>query len=279
MPVDTHPKFFHELNSDVNLYRYMDFIRFESLIKESALFFCKTSVFDDPWEGTYPLVELKHQKEQAYYNQREIFKNYSSQEELDSLITNDMKYLQGGYENIKNIIFVNCWMHDTHESYAMWKLYSKEQNGILIKSTYENIFKALDQNVDYNFTMSRVFYLNYESDHMYKGVEEMYNLTEERKKSLFSLCITDPFLQKRKHFEHEKEYRIILKKHNHQSIAEEKGIFVNINLNVLIDEIILSPNCDTEFENKVKSTLSKFGIEKKILRSKIEQKPYSLLDV
>ncbi len=278
MPFQTHPKFFHKLEPDVNLYRYLTFEKFISMIERSALFFCKASVFSDNWEGSYPIGELKYKKEESYWIEKEL--NKTSEQKIDTVVSDNLKYLNAGYENFKDKTFINCWMHSTHESDAMWKLYVGKQEGILVKSSYERLYNALNQNLDLNFMMSRVFYIDYDKDYLYKGVEKFYEISKEMQMHLESACITDPFLNKRIHFEHEKEYRVILDIPPPEHIKREgNGIFASISLNTLIEEIILPPNCSDDFEIKIKSVLNEFNISKKLSRSKMEGKPYSFLNI
>ncbi|NLE62949.1 MAG: hypothetical protein GX612_03820, partial [Bacteroidales bacterium] len=95
------PKFNFEL------WRYMDLEKFESLLKNSSLFFCRADRFADPFEGSIPKREVK-----------ENISGLSNQHIL-----------------MKKQKIINCWHINNNENDSMWKLYLKSNEGIAIRTT------------------------------------------------------------------------------------------------------------------------------------------------
>jgi hypothetical protein len=54
-----HPSFLQPPDDNENLWRYMDFTKFVSLIARSALHFTRGDKFDDQFEGSYPRINAE----------------------------------------------------------------------------------------------------------------------------------------------------------------------------------------------------------------------------
>lgn len=93
---------------DVIIWRYMDFDKFEYLLKIKKIFFCRIDKFDDLFEGR-------------------------SSEKLHSF-----------FEIYKKYTYANCWIQDDYESNLMWKAYIKNPEGIAIKSSFTKLCKCFD---------------------------------------------------------------------------------------------------------------------------------------
>ena len=102
------------------IWRYMDFCKFESLLDNKALFFAKSSNFEDPLEGLFSDATLDDLFSLAKSHDRNSIENWLA-ENLSPI----SKYM-------KEMTFINCWHVSEYESAAMWKLYSKDKAGISI---------------------------------------------------------------------------------------------------------------------------------------------------
>ena len=50
---------------------------------------------------------------------------------------------------MKDLVLINCWSVNPHESYALWKIYlGGEANGVAIRSTVSNLRKAVEKGND-----------------------------------------------------------------------------------------------------------------------------------
>jgi len=110
-----HPRFLQPENDDVKVWRYMDFTKFIALLNSSCLFFSRVDRFDDPFEGSWPTINVLERErvpQNLPFDQHEM-------------------YLQGTRRSpdrsqaVLKLTAVNCWHENEHESAAMWKIYVK----------------------------------------------------------------------------------------------------------------------------------------------------------
>lgn len=120
-------------DDSIRLWRYMDFAKFVSLISSKQLFFCRSDLFDDPFEGSVPaLVSMKRRGE------------------LNSPGNEFSK-------NLRQWVYISCWHANEHESAAMWDLYGQSDGAVAIETTYGRLKSLLPRNVD----LGVVQYLDY----------------------------------------------------------------------------------------------------------------------
>jgi hypothetical protein len=53
MPSPDHPVFTKPQDPNVPIWRYMDFTKFVSMLENSALYFCRSDLLGDPFEGSF----------------------------------------------------------------------------------------------------------------------------------------------------------------------------------------------------------------------------------
>ena len=155
-------------SDDLMLWRYMDFTKFVSLLDKSALFFARADKLGDPFEGYWPISAVE--------------KNLSSSD------TATLSYL---HRLPIPFTLISCWHEGSHESEAMWKLYSSETNGIVIKTDFGSLLDSLQGNP--GLILGRVDYIDYNDTDLSPTGDNWLQ-----------------FLQKRKSFEHEHEVRFII---------------------------------------------------------------------
>jgi hypothetical protein len=96
--------YFSSPKPDTELWKYLDFTKFVSLLETNSLYFARADKMLDPYEGTYPLAD---------------------------------------YQQARKQVFLNCWHQNDFESAAMWELYAQRGEGMAIKSTYAKLEKSL----------------------------------------------------------------------------------------------------------------------------------------
>src|SRR5438034_230342 len=123
MPVYKHDEFI-PLTGEVNLWRYLDFDKFKSLLETRSLFFCRADKFSDPFEGSVPKKEADYRMT-TFKNHAEFFQRpFDEQQALENI-----KGIQGLHQRFKRGVAVNCWQINETESDAMWRLYLKDNEG------------------------------------------------------------------------------------------------------------------------------------------------------
>lgn len=107
----------------------MDFTKFVSLIDSRRLYFTRVDKFDDPFEGSWPRINVLARNEipeDIHSDNREAF-------------ANAMGKMGQINKQLPKYVAVNCRHMNEHESAAMWKLYLKSNEGIAVQSSYNKL--------------------------------------------------------------------------------------------------------------------------------------------
>ena len=258
------------------IWRYMDFTKFLSLLQYQSLFFCTCAAMQkmDPYEGEYTSKNLQKLKDaKSMINLPEEFKKKPGQ------------YRRKFLENVG----INCWHANRTENAAMWKVYLSSIDGIAIKTTIGKLKRSFNKNQDDTVYIGDIDYKNYSSTDIPFDYDEylidVENIANEEKNSksindaviLNSLCkyYFPLIVSKRKEFEYGKEIRIIspITQKNKEQRLINSGKFVKIDLNLLIDEIIISPYSAKWFVGLVKDVVEQYNLgHKKTYKSNIYEK-------
>jgi hypothetical protein len=247
----------------IEIWRYMDLEKFEFILKNKALFFCRADRFVDPFEGSLPKREL----------------DLEMREKHEYLI-HGLSYLR---KRMKMQNIINCWHISNSENDSMWKLYLKSNEGIAIKTTVKRLIESF-KNTEERVVCSMVRYLDYENDVWYN--KDDYPLKAANK--------FVPLVHKRIEYATENELRLIhaidssefpvrLVKHttdsnypDHywESQPFEKGKNISVDLEVLISEIVFAPTCDEFQVSKIKEIIKKYGYNFNSNKSVLNNQPY-----
>lgn len=262
------------LDDDTVIWRYMDFTKFMSLITQSALWFSRLDKLqlEDPMEGRMPNAEYKKLKEfylsanwaNFSYGNGSGMIGGDNQTHIPGMVTlnqteiAEMEFnglLKRNYFEAYNT-YVNCWHIGEHENYAMWKVYGSEKNSVAIKSTFGRLKHSLGKDKDYSIQCGTVDYIDYENDEL-----KMSALVNSGGR----------IITKSHYYRSEQEFRLfyndygymntICKPHMPYSIEPEGDVLnrypagrqVPVDFNMMIDSIILNPDCDACFENVIRN--------------------------
>ena len=227
---------------DLEIWRYMDLEKFELLLKNSALFFCRADRFADPFEGSIPKKEVKK----------------------------DIEGISNQHKLMKKQRIINCWHINNNENDSMWKLYLKSNEGIAIKTTVERL-KSSFINTDEQVFCSKVRYLDYEKDIWFDATDYPH--------TRYNLFI--PLVHKRIEFIQENELRLIHSIDYKEFLDNywdnqpiEKGKNIRVDINILIDKIYCAPTCDNYQISKIDGIIKKYGYSFNIKKSKLSNLPY-----
>ncbi len=275
----------YKTNKNINLdlyndtqvvWRYMDFTKFLSMLQYKSLFFCSCSTIQkmDPFEGEYTKSNLKNLQ-----NKKQILQFSSEYAKKPG------QYRKKFLDNVG----INCWHANDTENAAMWKIYLSSNEGIAIKSTINNLKETFEYNHEDAVYIGNIHYNDYE----FNDIEMNYNeylgdvieliKKEDSKKVFNDSDILNKLakhyypliMSKRKEFEYGKEIRLIspINQKTKSKRLKNNGKFVNLNLDVLIDEIIISPSSAKWYADLVKDVVKSYGLEnKRTYQSKIYEK-------
>jgi hypothetical protein len=248
------PKFF-EPHESTELARYMNLKKFLSLVINKQLFFCRIDKLEDKFEGTMPKIS-KSLLIQWYKNMRDR-ENFFDLPFTDNMIEENVNENMEFRIKLNAITCVNCWNEYNGESYALWKIYSDLDQGIMIKSKYINIINSLNNSSDDIFC-SKIKYIDYENDRIDLG-------------NTFA-----PFIHKHKAYSYENEIRLIhlIPNTNYtydwENEKYQNGKMISVDINKLIEEVVVSPYSDDNIIEILESIKLKYNLEFIISNSKLK---------
>lgn len=156
---------------------------------------------------------------------------------------------------MKQFILISSWQQAEHESLAMWKIYLNSDEGIALKTTVGKLKEAL-QKSSRPVHVGTVSYVDYE------------------KEKIPTDNIFAPYLYKQLSFAYEQECRAILNLMPDQSgnfpLTDDDN-FAPVDINLLAEEIIISPFAAEWFGDLVKSVSKKFNLSQPVKKSYLKQ--------
>ncbi len=185
------------------LWKYLDVIKFLTLVN-GELYFARADKFKDKYEGAIPKQNYLHFADmyrRAKLNQRDnasesdisIETNYTRKGLHKGIEKDIRKEFFRKFNERKKKVAISCWHLNQSESAAMWEVYSRAGQGIAVCTTLQKLHKIRKPN-GYEMEMFKVDYIDF--DKTFDSGFTDYELL--------------PFKNKRKEFEYEHEFRIML---------------------------------------------------------------------
>lgn len=241
---------FVQIDDAAILWRYQDLPRYLDLLLKQQLFFCRADRFEDPFEGKYP-IEVK---EELVKEQVAEIGNGEANEAVVQRAKQQVEKLTEEHTAKRTFVTINSWHWNDVENYAMWKIYAKGTYGLAIQTTYERLKKCFDKAAQPIF----IGKVDYDDD------GEAFLLNGSLK----------PFLHKRKMYAYENEVRCCYvlpedKTFNWQAQDTNDGVFIDVDLDTLIERIYISPYSPKWILDIVAGINEKFNIRKEIMHSRV----------
>jgi len=247
---EEHPTFIRPENEDIKIWRYMDFTKLVSLIDSRRLYFTRADKFEDPFEGSWPKINV---------SARELVPEEIPHEGRKKYLK-DMRGMGEINKNWPRYHAINCWHMNKYESAAMWRLYLKSDEGIAIQSTYAKLKKSLID--DEKIYLGKVKYIDYDTEYIDAG------------------NVFGPFIHKRKSFAHEQEVRALVSKWptsecglDFTQETIEHGLQIKVDIETLIERIHVAPNAPAWFADIVKAVITRYGYNFEVVHSNLNENP------
>lgn len=257
--VEDHPCFESPEDPAIGLWRYMDLAKFMSFLDSHTIYFARADMLGDPFEGSVPLPNV------------EFYEKLKSDEDLRKKIYPDLniesimkirQQISEGRKFFAKTMFISCWHASNHESAAMWSIYSRNDESISLRTSFDKLSYALPAVCH----IGMVKYIDYQSDFISES-------------NLFY-----PFLSKRLSYEFEREARAIIWKDSSKLNIDEKssldniifdefGISVKVEIESFLDEIYVSPTAPNWFSELVRSIVSKYNLKIPVVQSALSATP------
>lgn len=231
--------FTNKISWNQKCWRYFKLDRFISSIHHGHMYFAAANQFEDKFEGA---VSLQHP----------ISTHYLFSSPIINLANEAFRELQ-------RLTKVNCWHKAEYESDMMWKLYAQQMKGVAICSTPEKMKKSF-----------KPFKLKpeYSQEKLYIGNVEYIDLTSFR----IDATMESIFFYKHLAYSLENELRlaIFLRLAEEFGVSvPEKGIFVQVNFEELIDRIVIGPNINSKEKDGLYQVCKEYGLEAKLQDSSL----------
>ena len=225
----------YKVDLDTPVYRYISLSQFLAFIEKERTYLTNISVWDDPYEDVLRRLPVKDSPFQ--FGEFRTFRSY----------------------------FAQSWSLNGNSD-AMWRIYSKNREGLLIKSTVKK-FRSI-QNIDLAL-FGRVAYFDDLKESLAKVSKE-----EPKGAKVDTLKWS---LLKRQSFNHEKEVRLItLDKYiNYDFEPKSKSVELNLDPEKFLEDIIIDPRAPNWYVDTVKKYCEKSRLEITPTKSKLYEFDYS----
>jgi hypothetical protein len=242
IPYEEHDVFAAPDREDTPLWRYMSLAKLLSLVSTRSLFFSRSDLLDDPWEGAVTPETIKQM--------RDSLSEHIRPEQLDTLLSTISDFRR----EHRKVVHVTSWHMSEHESEAMWRLYLPGNEGVAVQSTYARLRDSL-ASATRSVHLGTVHYLDYETAAIPTGNAYW------------------PTLCKRRSFEHERELRgvTMVSDNLHQPESTlPPGVAVEVDLNTLVERVYVPPKSQPWFHEAVQATLTAFSFDVPVRRSDLD---------
>ncbi|MBP6040010.1 MAG: hypothetical protein KA523_07420 [Flavobacterium sp.] len=211
------------------VWKYLDLSKFLDMLMSQQLFMSRSDKFEDQYEGTF--------SEPTF-------------EEIKKIAANNPKFLDY-YKSHREKVVISSWHINEYESFAMWQIFTKNNEGLAIQSTIGRLKEALRPENRIEQYIGNVNYIDYKKE--YIPFDDTFF----------------PFLFKRKSFQYEREVRIISDV-SAQNISVNEGLKINVDLNQLIEKIYIHPKSENWYKKLVIELVSKLDFKIEIEKSDLE---------
>jgi hypothetical protein len=257
----------------------MDIAKLASLLAKKALFFPSPAILakDDKFEGqlnvdlhAIPAASKELVRKVAQINSMSLI-------DAETALVNGWKRAIPEMLKVSQRSFINSWHMNDDESDAMWKIYSKNIDyGVAIRTSYQRL-QSCFQSTQHDVFIGMVTYIDY------------------RRTKIDWSNDFNRYMHKREAFSHEREVRAICspttihmppdvpgppsaaqleeEKQFFERALSDGGVYVAVDLDVLVESIVISPRADRWFSDAVGSLVETFGLNCSVLNSRMNEPP------
>ncbi|WP_117161356.1 DUF2971 domain-containing protein [Paraliobacillus sp. X-1268] len=238
------------LSPQTNLWKFMNFSKFVSLLEKSSVYFSKPGSFNDPYEGSYSSSDLFRILGEGDYYDEENDEYRIDEDKINDLYEKNQMEL--------DYVGVSCWHLNNEESAAMWDLYCSSGEGVAIRTTLKNIMYSVSSNKSVTHGLGIKY-----------GLVNYIDYTDD----MAGVNTYETLFYKRKSFSHEQEFRMLIFENPEDHFFGENGVNIPFDLNILIDEIYVSPTSPVWFKDLIESIVNRYNLNKEVIQSDLYSGP------
>ena len=301
MPVEHHPNITAPADPDERVWRYMDFVKFISLLSRNALYCSNLEVLaaTDPHEGLLSHANYRHREwntiadltpdeyKAIIFDEARFNSDESKRVQFEST-RNSREYWCRRRLYDRRTLFVSCWHLNGDESAAMWMQYATGGQGIAITSSYKDIIEALADAKE-RLVAGCVKYLDWSSEPVDNTMlfpfskRRSFDYERELRIVYWDLTIQEPINALCKTLSNhtmDRLYRRIttpidwtMIEKEAEKVTYERGRYIPVKLDTLIKEVYVSPTSPDWVLEVVEQVCNKFSFPRKPRRSDLLSSP------
>ena len=276
-----------DLPEEMTLQRYVDFVKFVSLLDSRKIFLPRASKFEDQLEGSLtpidtilsngiaelldiaisslpniekPTADELNKKQTDNCLKKEKFECRKFNTVFGPVPANEISY-EKLVRQQREWVDVSCWHANEKESMAMWKIYGGTTNAVCIVTDVTSLKSSV--------------YTSEKGQKLILAKVEYISHLDEQFKISHSLA---PLMHKAHFYSFEQEVRLMSFNENapvkKDRPSSEYGSYLEVNLEQLIKEIRVSSKSPKWFHDLVKNVLKKYGLNIPVCESGMNQKPF-----
>jgi len=218
--------------------------------EHKRLFIPNIKYLGDEWEGKTPKGYID------WWNQ-EIEK--ATTDELKATLAHNRDFIFRFAKAFRSRYYVTCWHMNDHENYAMWKCYTKSNDAVAIKTTYQQLVDALP---NYIYT-GIVRYIDYSTEKLPFGnlfehimhKDRMFSYEQEIRGVILPTPEAPENSTSALHFKNFIEH--------HFELSSSPGFYFfahPIDCSLLVNKVVLHPECNDVFKERIINLCSKHSL-------------------
>ena len=223
----------------------MSFAKFCCLLERKELFFALVADMEDRYEGfIYPPIPREHE-DRLQQEEQEVY---------DVL------------RKIGRTALISCWTESGHESSLMWETYA-DADGVAVRTTFQHLQESIHSVAELPVTFGQIEYVDYRRKEVarFGWAPLFHKRMEYRGEGEVRAVLPGPLLKK--------GYQTNLDIRLDPDVAEQRGRYIPVNLEILVQEIVLPPHAAPWFAQIVKSVVHQSPVRARVTRSAIESPP------
>jgi hypothetical protein len=240
----------------------MDLSKFLWLLQRQALFFARADKLDDQYEGYYTRADAAAIVDR-FGSLRGQIRMCSPMIE-EHIIHQRIEEIFTYFRKMRTRFFVNCWHMNEEESSAMWKLYTTQNEGICVTSTFLKLRNALPSAA----YLGIVKYIDYKRDFVNPDIHGI---------DINASIALKLIMHKRQSYEHEREARAVIWAEREtftKDLAQANdGYIIPVDLSKVLDAVYLSPNSPPMLVEIVTDLLKKYRLDAPVRQSEVNARP------
>lgn len=243
------------------LWRYLDFAKFVSMLKEGALWFCRADLLGDPLEGSLTRAR-QIERQQLLENPPDG----RTRQDLEDALRHNAR-MRGDF---RPMIYVNCWHRGDHESMALWRGYGNGDYAVAVRTTFGQLDSVLPTRFQSSYWLDHANLTEADSPAprtmpIYLTKIRYIDHTSTVERTGDESNLLSPFTFKSLAYSHENEVRALYWNipgfdAEAQRYRHPAGFLVPVDLGELVSEVVISPLAPAWFTALVEDCCKRYGL-------------------